>query len=183
MVLDKTQSDQALAASAAAGDRAAFSLLVERHYDFIFRVAWRLTGNRAEAEDLAQDVCVRVARAIGSFRGQGAITTWLYAMTLNAVRDLARKHARDRAKAAAFGVNALIEGEAAEERDDPAEALWEAVRRLPDKQRDAVTLVYGEGLSHHEAAKAMNCAENTVSWHVHEAKKRLKAMLSAGDEP
>jgi RNA polymerase sigma-70 factor (ECF subfamily) len=183
MVLEKGQSDQTLAASAAAGDRDAFSALIERHYDFIFRVAWRLTGNRAEAEDLAQEVCVRVGRAIGSFRGQGALTTWLYALTLNAVRDLARKSARERARATAYGVHALIAGEAVEAVDDPAEALWEAVRRLPEKQRDAVTLVYGENLSHLEAAQAMNCAEATVSWHIHEAKKRLKAMLSAGDEP
>ena len=61
--------------------------------------------------------------------------------------------------------------------------LWAAVRQLPDKQRDAVTLVYGEGLSHADAADVMGLAEPTVSWHVHEAKKRLKQMMaSAGDE-
>ncbi len=182
MVLEKGQSDLTLAASAAAGDRDAFSALIERHYDFIFRVAWRLTGNRAEAEDLAQEVCVRVGRAIGTFRGQGALTTWLYALTLNAVRDLARKSARERAKATAYGVQALVDGEGDPDPVDPAEALWDAVRRLPEKQRDAVTLVYGEGLSHQDAARALNCAETTVSWHIHEAKKRLKVLLAAGDD-
>ncbi len=55
--------------------------------------------------------------------------------------------------------------------------------KLPDKQRDAVLLVYGEGLSHAAAADAMACAEATVSWHIHEAKKRLKAlMLLAGED-
>lgn len=181
MVLERERTDDQLVAGAAAGDRDAFSKLVERHYDFIFRVAWKLTGNRADAEDLAQEVCVRVGRAIRGFRGQGALTTWLYSLTLNAVRDMARKSARDRAKVAAFGTHALIAGEAEEEAIDPADALWEAVRSLPDKQRDAVTLVYGEGLSHQEAASAMGCAEATVSWHIHEAKKRLKALLSAGE--
>jgi RNA polymerase sigma-70 factor (ECF subfamily) len=66
--------------------------------------------------------------------------------------------------------------------DDRAEALWCAVRRLPPKQRDAVTLVYGEGLPHAEAAEAMACTEATVSWHVHEARKRLKAMMAEARE-
>ena len=103
-------------------------------------------------------------------------------MTLNAARDLMRKTARETAKTEAFGVHALIAGEAEAEPDDQAETLWAAVRKLPDKQRDAVLLVYGEGLSHAAAADAMACAEATVSWHIHEAKKRLKAlMLSAGE--
>jgi RNA polymerase sigma-70 factor (ECF subfamily) len=58
-----------------------------------------------------------------------------------------------------------------------------AVRKLPDKQREAVLLVYGEGLSHADAADAMGSAEATVSWHIHEAKKRLKQLLrSAGED-
>ncbi len=64
-----------------------------------------------------------------------------------------------------------------------AERLWAAVRQLPDKQRDAVLLVYGEGLSHAAASDAMAISETTVSWHIHEAKKRLKALLlSAGED-
>ena len=77
----------------------------------------------------------------------------------------------------------LVEGQGAPDADDRAERLWEAVRKLPDKQRDAVLLVYGEGLGHAAAADAMACAEATVSWHIHEAKKRLKAlMLLAGED-
>ena len=76
----------------------------------------------------------------------------------------------------------LVEGQGAPDADDRAERLWAAVRDLPGKQRDAVLLVYGEGLSHAAAADAMACAEATVSWHIHEAKKRLKVlMLSAGE--
>ena len=57
------------------------------------------------------------------------------------------------------------------------------MRQLPDKQRDAVLLVYGEGLSHAAAAEAMAISETTVSWHIHEAKKRLKTLMrSAGEE-
>mgnify|MGYP003526529980 FL=1 len=60
------------------------------------------------------------------------------------------------------------------------ELLWEAVRQLSEKQRDAVLLVHGEGLGHGAAAAVMGCSESTVSWHIHEARKRLKKMLVAG---
>jgi RNA polymerase sigma-70 factor (ECF subfamily) len=178
-------SDHDLIGLARDGDREAFGRLVERHYDFVYRVAWRWAGNRADAEDIAQDVCVRLGRAIRSYRGGGAFTTWLYAMTLNAARDLRRRTARENVKNEAFGVHALVSGGEVQEAapDDPAERLWAAVRGLPDKQREAVLLVYGEGLSHAAAADAMACAEATVSWHIHEAKKRLKHMMrSAGEE-
>ena len=93
-----------------------------------------------------------------------------------------RKTARETAKTEAFGVHALVAGEAVPEPEDQAERLWAAVRKLPDKQRDAVLLVYGEGLSHAAAADAMACAEATVSWHIHEAKKRLKVLMRSAGE-
>ncbi|WP_274628513.1 RNA polymerase sigma factor [Arvimicrobium flavum] len=182
---ERAASDTELIGRARQGDREAFGELVGRHYAFVHRVAWRWAGNRADAEDIAQDVCVRVGKAIHGFKGEGAFTTWLYAMTLNAARDLKRKQVRDGAKAEAFGVHALIAGGALHEGtpEDPAERLWIAVRMLSDKQREAVMLVYGEGMNHAAAADAMGVAEATVSWHVHEAKKRLsEMMLSAGED-
>ena len=182
MMLDDIEpSDLDLVGQAQRGDSAAFGRLVERHYDFIHRVAWRWTGRKADAEDIAQEVCVRLGRAIRTYRGGGAFTTWLYAMTLNAARDVARKSARETAKAKAFGAHLLVAGQGEPEADGRTEELWTAVRALPDKQRDAVLLVYGEGLSHAAAGDVMACAEATVSWHIHEAKKRLKALLSAGE--
>jgi RNA polymerase sigma-70 factor (ECF subfamily) len=183
MMLDDIEpSDLDLVARAQAGDRAAFGSLVGRHYDFIHRVAWRWCGHRADAEDIAQDVCVRLGRGIAGYRGGGTFTTWLYTMTMNAARDRMRKSRRETDKAAAFGLHALVESQGANAADEPAERLWDQVRKLPDKQRDAVLLVYGEGLSHAEAADAMACAEATVSWHVHEAKKRLKALMLSAEE-
>jgi RNA polymerase sigma-70 factor (ECF subfamily) len=184
MMLDQ-DDDGFLIERARGGDRAAFGALVERHYDFVHRVAYRWCGNRADAEDIAQDVCVRIGRAIRDYRGGGAFTTWLYAMTLNAARDMKRKAAREGAKTSAFIADAALSPEAGQDSDlhDATEALWDAVRLLPGKQRDAVLLVYGEGLSHAAAADAMAISETTVSWHIHEAKKRLKVFLRpAGEE-
>jgi RNA polymerase sigma-70 factor (ECF subfamily) len=175
-------SDSELAARAKGGDREAFGTLVERHYAFVHRVAYRWCGRKADAEDIAQEVCARLGRAIRGYRDGGAFTTWLYAITLNAARDHARKCARETAGTAAFGVHVRVMGESAGEAEDPVEALWAAVRQLPDKQREAVTLVYGEGVSHAVAAGAMGISETTVSWHIHEAKKRLKVLMHQAGE-
>lgn len=175
-------SDDDLIAEARSGDRQAFARLVERHYDFMFRVAWKWCGRKTDAEDIGQEAAVRLGKAIRSFRGQGAFTTWLYPLVLNAARDHVRKTARETRKVDAFGVHAVTLGEAEEEPDDRADTLWAAVRQLPDKQREAITLVYGEGLGHAEASEIMGCAEATVSWHVHEAKKRLKTLMKQAED-
>lgn len=177
---DSEPDDDALVALARAGQRQAFARLVERHYAYIHRIAWRWAGNRADAEDIAQEACVRLARAIGQFRGQGAFTSWVYALTLNVARDHGRRRQREAAKVSAWAAETTIAAGA--EGDDAGERLWACVRRLPDRQREAVTLVYGEGLSHGQAAEAMGLSEPTVSWHVHEARKRLKAMLAEAGE-
>ena len=107
MMLDEIEpSDLDLIGQAQKGDSAAFGRLVERHYDFVYRVAWRWSGRKADAEDIAQEVCARLGRAIRTYRGGGAFTTWLYAMTMNAARDLSRKTVRETAKADAFGLHA-----------------------------------------------------------------------------
>jgi len=181
LMVEDEVPDGELAHNAAGGDRASFSMLVERHYGFIYRLAYRLMGNRADAEDVAQEVCARLGRAIRGYRGGSAFTTWLYAIVVNAVRDSGRRNARETAKATAWGTHALIAGEAEPEPEEAAETLWQAVRGLPPKQREAITLVYGEEMSHAEAADLMGCSESTVSWHIHEAKKRLKQIASAGE--
>jgi RNA polymerase sigma-70 factor, ECF subfamily len=171
-----------LVAKAAEGDRAAFAALVERHYGFVYRVAYRWCGRRADAEDIAQEVCVRLGRSIRSLRAYDAFATWLYALTLNAARDIARKQVRERAKAEAFHAHALSADVPEPSAEDKAEALWAAVRQLPDRQREAVLLVYGEGMSHAAASDVLGSAEATVSWHIHEAKKRLRRMMRAAGE-
>ena len=109
MMLDESEaSDAELIGRAKGGDRGAFGRLLERHYDFVYRAAYRWCGNKADAEDIAQEVCVRLGRAIRDYRGGGAFTTWLYAMTLNAARDMMRKTARETVKTEAYGVHALI---------------------------------------------------------------------------
>jgi RNA polymerase sigma-70 factor (ECF subfamily) len=166
-----------LIALAQKGDRAAFGTLVEQHYDLIFRTAYKWLGNRADAEDVAQEVCVKLAGALAVFDGRAAFATWLYQVVLNTARDLERGRARRGRNVRALTLVAA-DAQAADQEDATAVAeLWAAVRRLPEKQRDAVLLVYAEDLSHAAVAAIMGCKEATVSWHIFEAKRALKGLL------
>ena len=161
---------------AASGDRQAFAALVAGRYNFIHAVAWRWCGERQDADDVAQEVCIKLASAIRGFRRTSRFSTWLYTITLNVARDQMRKRRRENWRDADYlREQAVAGGGHAEEAG--SEELWQAVRQLPDKQRDAVLLIYGEGLTHAAAADVLGCAETTISWHVHEARKRLKVLL------
>ncbi len=175
-------SDRALAARAGQGDRAAFAALVNRHYGRIHRVALRWTGNVPDAEDVAQAVCVKLASAVRSFRGDAEFATWLTRMTINQAQDHHRARSREARRAEAYAAQALVEAQAAPGPEDETDALWDAVRQLPHKTRDAVLLVYGEEMNHAEAARILECREATVSWHIHDAKKRLASLLGRGGD-
>ena len=176
--LSDDMSDQDLALVAANGGRDAFAKLIERHYDRIHRLAWRLTGSRSDAEDVAQEVCVKLATAIRSFRGEAAFSTWIWRIAHNSATDFLRQRQR-MMPTEASELMALVDasGQTPEPVDAGDDGLWAAVRRLSGQQREAVTLVYGEDKSHAEAAVVMGCSEKTVSWHLHEARKRLKSIL------
>jgi RNA polymerase sigma factor (sigma-70 family) len=165
--------DRELVEHAAAGDRSAFDVLLRRHYDRIHRVAWRLTGSRTEAQDIAQEVCCTLVEKIGSFRGQAKFTTWLMGVVVNASRD----HHRHRATWSRVRDSLSVLADLARRPDgrDLYQRTWLAsgLARLDPLLRDTVVLVAGEDMSHGEAARALGIAESTVSWRMHEARKRL----------
>jgi RNA polymerase sigma-70 factor (ECF subfamily) len=167
----------ALVNRAKAGDRQAFSQLIEDHYDFIFRTACKWTGKKSDAEDIAQEVCIKLATAIRQFDGRSAFTSWLYRVTINMVRDMQRSTSRRGKTVDAFSLVHPEDDPGGQEEAATAHQLWEAVRELPEKQREAIMLVYGEDMNHAEASTIMGCKEATVSWHIHEAKKTLRGLL------
>jgi RNA polymerase sigma-70 factor (ECF subfamily) len=168
--------DAALLRKAQAGDRAAFGALVERHYRLVYDCAWRRLAHRVDAEDVAQDVMVKLGQTIRSLREPQALRGFLLRLTINAVTDLYRARRRAERRLATY-----LTDPALQRFDDGTEgqlaSLWSAVRQLPSQQRDAVLLVYADGASHREAAQALGCAEATISYHVHAARKRLKNLL------
>lgn len=164
-------TDEGLAAAAAAGDRAAFEALLRRHYDRIHGLAWQLTGTRADADDIAQDVCLALVERIGTFRGEAKFTTWLTGVTFNACRDWRR---RRRSLGGMLDRLTVLAG-IADAPNDPYDAVWvkSAIARLKPALRDTVVLVAGQQLTHAEAAEILGVAENTVAWRMHEARRIL----------
>ena len=164
-------ADADLVTAAAAGDRSSFEALLRRHYDRIHGIAWQLTGSRADAEDVAQDVCLALVEKIGSFRGQAKFTTWLTGITFNACRDFRR---RRRSLGGMIDKLTILAGIQQTHRD-PYAGIWvkSAVARLKPDLRDTVVLVAGQQLTHAEAAEILGVAENTIAWRMHEARKIL----------
>ena len=175
------RDDETLALSAAGGDRDAFECLLERHYDRIHRIGWRLTGSATAAEDLAQDVCIGLVRKIRTFRGEARFTTWLYRVVLNAGRDRLRHDARQTRLAEDFTeVNALRQaGDAA--RASEVEWLRTALGNLKHDLRETALLVLDEEMTHAGAAAVLGIRESTVSWRLSEIRKALKEMANQSE--
>ncbi|MCB2135256.1 MAG: RNA polymerase sigma factor [Rhodobacteraceae bacterium] len=171
--------DEALASAAADGDREAFAALLARHYDRIFGLAFRLTGTRAEAEDLTQDICLSLPAKLGSYRQAARFTTWLYRVTVNAAHDRRRRMATHRKAADGWGDWEIARRVEIAEAAAAEDWLAAAMARLPPELRDTVALTLGEELSQKDAAEVLGLSEGTVAWRMSEVKKRLREMARA----
>ncbi|MEO0372466.1 MAG: RNA polymerase sigma factor [Pseudomonadota bacterium] len=174
-------SNESLARAAAGGDGAAFALLLERQYDGIFRLAFRLTGDRAEAEDLTQDVCAALPAKLQGFRGEARLTTWLWRVVVNAAHDH-RRRATTRAKNAQGWGDWEVNRRATDtETAEAVDWLTQAMRALPEDLRDTLALVLDD-VTHADAAEILGVSEGTISWRVSEAKKHLRALREREDQ-
>jgi len=172
--------DEALIRAAQAGDAAAFEQLLERHYDTLYRFAYKWCGNRADAEDVTQQACLKLARALASYRFESAFTSWLYRVVINCAKDWARQEGRH--------VAAPEDSTSGEPRHDSASVehtayLWQLLQKLdalPDGLKETLLLVHGEGLTHGEAARVLEVKDSTVSWRLHEFRKHYRPSLTGG---
>ena len=165
--------DGSLVSAAIGGDRDAFGELLHRHYDRIHAIAWQMTGSRADADDIAQDVCCLLVEKIGSFRGEAKFSTWLCGIVVNCCRD----HHRRRRSFQGFTQKLTVLAGLARGPDgrDLHDQVWidSAIGRLKPAYRDTVTLVVGQQLTHAEAAEVLGITESTVSWRMHEVRRIL----------
>ena len=167
--------DAGLVSAAVAGNRDAFETLLRKHYDRIHGLAWQLTGSRADAEDVTQDVCCALVDKLGSFRGDAQFRTWLIGITVNACRDLKRRRRSflglTEKLTVLAGLAAVPDGR------DAYDAIWlkSAIARLKPAYRETAVLVAGQQLTHAEAAKILGVAEATVSWRMSEVRRLLSS--------
>lgn len=168
-------SDEDLAEAAAGGDGAAFASLLDRHYDRLFAFCFRLTGSRAEAEDLTQDICAALPAKLASYQGRARVTTWLYRVAVNAAHDRRRKRATYMKATTGWGDWEINRTAAARDTNEQLDWLTAAMTQLTPDLRDTLALVLDD-MTHAQAAEVLGVSEGTISWRISEAKKALRAL-------
>ena len=174
----ESYSDMELVNLVKGGNAHALEHLFERHYMTAYGLAVKWCGVREDAEDIAQDVFVKLVRKLHTFGKRSSFKTWFYRIIINTAMDFDRKHARKRAYESidVFEQNRHNPIQLGADALETAR-LFSAIDTLPSKQKQAVMLVFGEGLSHKETAQALNCQETTISWRIYQARRRLKKLL------
>src|SRR5437764_12214887 len=162
------------------GDPRAFEDLVIAYQHRVFGVALRMLRNRSEAEEIAQEVFLRVHRAVEDFRGEAKLSTWLYAITsrlcLNRLASGERRMARE-GEESLERLRADADPAAHAERGELEAALQRAITALPEERRVVAVLRDFEGLSYEEIAAALDLPLGTVRSRLHRARTDLKEKL------
>ena len=174
--MSKREDDEELAARAASGDAAAFRVLLGRHYDRVFRVAYSVLRHQSDAEDVTQEVWTSLPGKLRHWRGEAKLTSWLHRIALNAAKDSLRKSASRARTVAGFAeMETLSRGEIT---DTQHRLRWlqSALESLSDDLRETAALTLGEEMNFAQAAEVLGIAEGTVAWRMSEIRKRLKAL-------
>jgi RNA polymerase sigma-70 factor (ECF subfamily) len=179
-------ADADLISRAAGGDSSAFQALVERHRSMVYRVAYQFAGNHHDAEDIAQDVFIKVYRSLDRFRQDAQLTSWMYRIVMNACIDHRRRQRP--AIAAPFGeeaeqrmLNTPEETPGPEDRayaGELGQVLESEIGRLPNGQRIVFVMRHHQGMKLCEIAEALGLAEGTVKRQLHAAVHRLRQALT-----
>ena len=172
------QGEADLVARAAAGDREAFGVLVERYAGVARRVARAVLGNPEDADDAAQDAMLSALVKLEQYDRRRPFGPWLLRIVANAATDRRRRRTVRRAEPLDPGfVAGGPRPDTTAERRALAERLREALAELPERRRMAVVLFDVEGYSHGEIAEILGIPEGTVRSEVFHARRRLRALL------
>ncbi len=168
------------------GDRAAFQLLFETYKDKVFSIAVYSSGDRALADDITQQIFLKLFTAIRQFRGESEFTTWLYRLVVNACLDERRRRRRLLPWGETVAMRKAGERKPQEKqyaRREVSEAVQAAIGELKPKFRLPILLKYIEGLSYEEIASVMGCSKGTVASRLNRGHSQLAKRLSHLNNP
>jgi len=169
-----------------------FEEVVERYYDKVLNLAFRLMGDREEAHDLTQEVFIHAFQAYDRFRGEAEVFTWLYRITVNLAKNRYKQLQREREHRWEILEEMDEEEEETEpfewedtklspetllERKELAEAIQKAIDELPEDQRVTLVLRDIEGLSYQEIARIQGCSVEAVKSRLFRARSALRKKL------
>lgn len=177
-------SDEELIKRCKSGDDLSLNELIERYKRMGFSMAYTMTGNREDAEDLSQEAFVIVHSNIRKFREESSFKTWFYKIVLN----LCRKYHRKKKLLSIISFN-LFEREGEEQAPEAmtdatpekellsrqtGAAIFSALKRLPARQREVFAMKHVRGLKINEISEVLGCSEGTVKSHLFRAVRRLQ---------
>jgi len=160
-----------------AGEENAFQELVDRYKDLVFALIARTVQNRSRAEELAQDVFLRVHRGLPYFRGEARLSTWIYRIVANVCTQ---EHGRPQAAVPLDDGSVRAAASSTDRQFDDLELrdrLEKAIARLPANYRLLVAAHYLRGVQYEELAEAMELPLGTVKTQLHRAKQQLRRLL------
>jgi RNA polymerase sigma-70 factor, ECF subfamily len=180
-------SDRAFVAKARSGDRDAFRALVERHSRGLFRLAFRMTGNQQDAEDVVQESFLRAYRQLGKFDDRASFGTWLYRIVTNCSLDLVRarkrrsEHLAPAEDSAEDPMQNLPAHDPTPERSalsgELRERVEEAMKELSETERAAFVLRHYEGMRIEEVSRILECQPGAAKHSVFRAVQKLRRAL------
>ena len=169
---------------AASGDSTAFEQIMIHSQQRVMAMTWRILGNEADARDASQEVFLRVYKYLGRFKQDQDFFAWLYQITVNVCRDIAKKRQHHRARFTSFDAGADKGAFAMPaDQEDVEEGLMQAQQReliaramatLPHKERASIVLRDVEGLATDEVARIMKSSSTTVRSQISSARKKIK---------
>lgn len=170
------------------GDESAFKVIVEQWQDMVYNTILGIVQNETEAEDLAQDVFIKVFEKIGTFKGDSKFSTWLYRIATTTALD----HLRGKKRKKRFGFLQSLGGGGNEEKEqvpdfhhpgvsldnkERAAVLFKAIEALPENQKSAYTLHKLEGLSYRDVSEVLNTTVSAVESLMSRANQNLRKQL------
>jgi len=191
MGLRRETDAQELVERITSGDRAAFKTLVDGFSTEVTNLCYRITGNRMDAEDVAQDVFVEIYKNIGKFRGESSLATWImriaYNRSLNFLRDSrhraelsldSHENGEDRSLGETLAGNVSERPDIDLEMRRRRSILYNAIAALPEKYRKPLALHKLDGMPYAEIADLLNISLSAVESRIHRAKLKLKKELT-----
>jgi RNA polymerase sigma-70 factor (ECF subfamily) len=167
------------------GDEEAFGVLVNKYKSKVFNLAYSFTRDRETADDLAQEVFIKVYYALEKFKFQSGFGTWLYRIAVNHFKDFLRKHAKERhisieamGREPSVSEDEIKKKEQAQEAADRKRLLYESLQSLPEKHQIILTLRDIQGHSYEEIAGFLKLSPGTVDSRLHRARKMLRKKIA-----
>lgn len=170
------------------GDTNAFSYLVDNYKNMIYSLAYKMTKNKEEAEEISQDTFIKAYKNLSNFKGDSKFSTWLYKIAYHATLDAVKKNKRN---ASTFEINEITYNQIKSvenilegiERKERAKILNECLLKLPEEERSIIWMFYYEELSLKEIIEISGLSEANIKVKLHRARKRLLVIVEKTVEP